>query len=277
MSGVCLPCAPLAELLIDGQPIQLIAKEDSAVSETPRVDTPRSLDSSRSSESSSPSDSPAKAGRRLSSGLARAASFSRRESTASKRAMAEMLGCFHLLTLDKADGPVGITLANSDAKLANSSSKRQIGVVVHALEAGGTAQAAGLCVGDVIMAVNGKPVNDHREAIAGVDGASVVELKVWGVRPASSKTLYKGHGLIGVTVANHERGLGVLIASLQPGGQAHQVGLREGDCILAINGHIVLHHSLAVALMDEANDAVEITFVARDGGEPEVALRSMEA
>ena len=113
----------------------------------------------------------------------RSLSFGKRDSAA-KRATAEMVACCHLVALDKAQGPVGITLANSETQLADS--KRKVGVVVHAVEPLGSAAAAGLMVGDVIMAVNGKTVSNHWEAIAAVDHDSHVEFKV---RPARAPPL----------------------------------------------------------------------------------------
>ena len=169
------------QLLIDDYPIQLMSKEDDAV-ETPRGLMPRSprvSPSPRVGEAPA-AQSPLGSARKA---VQRSLSFGKRDSAA-KRATAEMVACCHLVALDKAQGPVGITLANSETQLADS--KRKVGVVVHAVEPLGSAAAAGLMVGDVIMAVNGKTVSNHWEAIAAVDHDSHVEFKV---RPARAPPL----------------------------------------------------------------------------------------
>jgi len=187
-----------------------------------------------------------------------------------------MVACCHLVALDKAQGPVGITLANSETQLADS--KRKVGVVVHAVEPLGSAAAAGLMVGDVIMAVNGKTVSNHWEAIAAVDHDSHVEFKVWGLRPSRTKQLLKVvGGKIGITLSSHDRGPGVLVSALEYGGQAHRLGIREGDVILAVNGVVVFHHSSAVSFIDEAADVVNLTFVPATDDEPNALPAPMDA
>lgn len=105
-----------------------------------------------------------------------------------------------------------------------------------------------------------------------------VVLKVWGLRASRELQLYKSSGKIGITLCDNERGPGVLVCELGEGQQALRMGLRVGDVLLAVNGVIVTHHSLAVAAIDEAAEEVAFVYVpAAAGDTPEVAMREMEA
>ena len=64
--------------------------------------------------SASPASSPLGSARRV------ARSFSFGKSAATKRAIAEMLACYHNVRLDKRQGDIGITLTNSDSRVADS-------------------------------------------------------------------------------------------------------------------------------------------------------------
>ena len=251
------------QLLIDGQPIQLVSKEDDAESERRTGDT-------------SPASSSPGSARGL---IRRAASFSRRGSEAAsarKALLLEMQSCFHMVSVRKADGGVGITVANSDAQLAGAG--RSLGVAVLELSPDGAARKAGLCVGDLLLAVNDKPVADHREAIEAVDAAAdVIALRVWGLRPTRTKTLFKGEGKIGVTISDHERGPGVLVTAVNEGEQAMRLGLRAGDVLLSINSTILKHHSMAISMIDEATDALVMHFVPGTDEERDEIKRDMEA
>ena len=78
----------------------------------------------------------------------------------------------------------------------------------------------------------------------------LVGIQVWGLRPSRTKQLLKVvGGKIGITLSSHDRGPGVLVSALEYGGQAHRLGIREGDVILAVNGVVVFHHSSAVSFI----------------------------
>jgi len=263
----------LYQLLIDNQPIQLVKSDEEAI-ETPRSPTPRSPSSTISS-----GDAPSATGSPLGSArkaIVRSMSFGRRADSAAKKAAAEMLACFHIVQLDKDDGPVGITVANSDAVMLDGR-RRTLGVQVLSLEESGLAMKKGLRVGDIIMAVNDKRVNEHREAVEAVDADKQIELRVWGMRPTLTKMLWKGQGVVGITLVNNEFGPGVTVSSVTPDGQAMRLGLRAGDIILAINNTIVKDHSHAVQLIDEAPKEMSVNFVSsEDDARPDI-LRQMEA
>ena len=142
---------------------------------------------------------------------------------------------------------------------------RPVGVLVNNIFPNGPAQSAGVKLGDVIVAVGGKAVNDpqglrYRIATLGVGGT--VELSIW--RRGQETTLALGlvapqeeppremtelsgrHPLAGASVANmspalaEELGIdpvkpGVFVMQIQRGSTANRLGFRPGDAILAIN------------------------------------------
>ena len=208
-------------------------------------------------------------------------SFGKRDgaSSTNRKAAVEMMACFHLVRLDKADGPVGITLDCTD--LAPSDNRRRVGgVQILTLDRKGSAYREGLRVGDVVMAINDKPVNVHSEAMAAINGDKLIELRVWGMRPARTKTLWKGQsdGRIGLTMSDNESGPGAVVSYCIIGQQAQRLGLQVGDVVLAINEKIIKQHSDAIELIENGPDGeLVFTFVpTSDEARPE-AFRKMEA
>ena len=154
-------------------------------------------------------------------------------------------------------------------------------MVVHSQDAGGAGYQAGLRVGDLIMAVGGRQVVTHQEAVAAVDACERwVEMKVWGLRPSRTLAIHRAGGVLGVSLMNNERGPGVLLCEVGEGAQAYRLGLREGDAILSVSGQVVAHHSMACELMDasrQMEQTVEVVYVPATDEAPEPILRDMEA
>jgi serine protease Do len=171
---------------------------------------------------------------------------------------------------------------------------RPVGVVVNGVYEGGPADQAGLAVGDVIVGINGRDVEDpealrFRLATLGVGGTAdlavlrdgqerhlAVPLVAAPEVPPRDETVIGGRNpLAGATVANlspalaeelslNAFGLGVIILRMERGSIAARAGLRPGDVLLKINGgEVVDAHGLVEQLQAPA-ERWEITF-RRDG------------
>ena len=142
------------------------------------------------------------------------------------------------VVLDKAEGDVGITVVDSPDG---------VGVIVSALQASGLAELAGLLVGDVLLSVNGAPVNSHQEAIALVDRADVfVPVVVVARRGTHQLALDKSSGRVGITCIDNPRGRGVVVQGLVADSIAPAAGLHVGDVLLSVGGVLVNSHAEAV-------------------------------
>merc|ERR1712167_326818 len=75
-------------------------------------------------------------------------------------------------------------------------------------------------------------------------------------------TLDKSKGDVGVTLANSDDGLGVVVLGLEQSGLAIQAGLKVGDVILRVNGHAVDNHAGAIALVNSSRRSVEFVLAA---------------
>ncbi len=152
------------------------------------------------------------------------------------------------------------------------------GVVVSDIWPGGPAARAGLHGGDVILAVDGAPVDDegalnYRIAtrrpgdsvmLAVKRGGADVQLKVTVAAPAAvppedKRVITGANPLAGATVVNlspavaQAQGVdpfrqGVLVTALGPG-FAQSVGLRAGDIIRQVNGETVMNTAALTALL----------------------------
>ena len=168
------------------------------------------------------------------------------------------------------------------------------GVIVDEIYPGGPAARAGLQQGDVILAVNGKEVDDEgslefRLATLAAGGEASLTLQrakqqmTLPVRPvpppetppAQRTELAGAEPLAGATIANLSPAVadqlqlgdlwhGVVIVKTRRGGYAYRLGLAKGDIIEAVNGqHTGTVNDVQDAL-NAANGSWEITFN-RDG------------
>jgi Do/DeqQ family serine protease len=163
------------------------------------------------------------------------------------------------------------------------------GIVVSQIYPGGPGAEAGLKQGDVIIAINGKAIEDagslrFRLATMAIGSSAVlsvlrdhqksdvpIKLVAAPEMPAAEKTLLSGaEPLAGATVANLSPALadqlqlnsdwkGVVIAQIRRGSNAQRFGLAAGDIIAAINGQPVETVSELQAALAAA-DSWEITF-----------------
>lgn len=165
---------------------------------------------------------------------------------------------------------LGMALQNITPDLAHSLGlARPSGVLVKSLHPASPAYRAGIAVGDAILALNGKTVDDSetllfRIATAPVDSTATMSVVHKGVlknvslnliappeSPPRQATLLKGRSPFGgATVVNispavvEEMSLpdvvalkgGVVLASVKPGSLAQNMGFAPGDIILVLNG-----------------------------------------
>jgi serine protease Do len=143
---------------------------------------------------------------------------------------------------------------------------RPRGVLISKVFPGGPADRAGLGVGDVVVAVNGKAVNDDEALkfrVATLQVGGTAELKVWRrgrehrllvelvaapEDPPSEVTELSGtHPFSGATVANMSPALadelgrdgfeaGVIILQLRRASTADRLRFRVGDLVASVNG-----------------------------------------
>jgi serine protease Do len=159
-------------------------------------------------------------------------------------------------------GKLGVVIQNVDQGLADSFGLPQPeGALVSSVEKGGAAERAGIEPGDVILKLNGEPVNQSNELpaeVAGLAPGTTVKLEVWrnhasrevsvklaemeDKRTASNTDHPQSGGKLGLAVrpltSEEQRQVktqgGLLVE--QAKGPAADAGLREGDVVLAANG-----------------------------------------
>jgi serine protease Do len=143
-------------------------------------------------------------------------------------------------------GAVTATLTPEESKRLGI--KTSHGAIVARVFAGSPAQAAGLRAGDIITAVNGKPV-DSREAfstatamlaggqpinLAILREGSASRISVRPVDPPSNLGLRVLSEIAGLQVDNS--GGNVVISDVNPGTRGASAGLQAGDVIVGVNG-----------------------------------------
>jgi serine protease Do/serine protease DegQ len=153
-------------------------------------------------------------------------------------------------------GRIGLTTQDLTAELAKSlAAGVSNGAVVVEVVKGSPAEKAGLRVGDVIVAVNGRAIrgsSDLRNQIGLLAVGTEVEFKVlregreqlFRMRVEALRAAQAGEvestvaELNGLSVANAERNgrtEAVGVVGVEPGSQAWSRGLRPGDVIVAVN------------------------------------------
>jgi len=159
-------------------------------------------------------------------------------------------------------GKLGVVIQNVDQGLADSFGlPNPEGALVSSVEKGGAAAQAGVEPGDVILKLNGEPVNQSNElpaVIAGLQPGTTVKLEVWrnhaarevsvklasmdDKRTASNKVDQgQSGGKIGLAVRpltseeqREAKTTGLLVE--QAKGPALNAGLQPGDIVVAANG-----------------------------------------
>ena len=161
-------------------------------------------------------------------------------------------------------GWIGVQIQPVNADLADSLglAKAQ-GALVTEPQAGGPAAKAGIKSGDVITAVNGKPVKDARDLAKQIAAEKPGEpIKLTVVSDRKERTIELAPGKfpdeqraqradsedgagdrdiprLGLTLAPGPGGKGVAVRDVEPDSPAATAGLRDGDLILDVNGRTV--------------------------------------
>lgn len=154
------------------------------------------------------------------------------------------------------------------------------------------AEQAGLTTDDVILAVNGEPVNTAEELIAAIGQFAPGDVVTLEVQSQDQETRTvdvtldahpddPSRGFLGIQVAppqaafktpsfQGEMNLGVIIRSVQDGSPAQEAGLQAGDVITAVNGEPLANPAALVQLVADTQPGDELTLtVERDGAEPQ--------
>ena len=161
-------------------------------------------------------------------------------------------------------GRLGVAVQAVNQTLADSFGlQKPAGALVSSVDPGGPAAKAGLQAGDVILGVNGAPVNNSSELpsqIAAMKPGTKATLDVWRDKSKKQVTVTLASlsdtkvadasagaaepGRLGVTVRaltpqerNGTAGHGLLVQ--QASGPAASAGIQPGDVILAVNGRAV--------------------------------------
>jgi serine protease Do len=165
-------------------------------------------------------------------------------------------------------GKLGVTIQPITSELAASLGLSEVrGVIVSGVESGGPADSAGIKQGDVITAINGKPVEDSnslRNQVASTQPGTEVtltvrrdsseqpirvklgELSVEASQAGSDKSEGGSGGLYGMSVSSlnpetarrlglPESTKGMVVTSVEPISAAADAGLQPGDVITQVN------------------------------------------
>jgi serine protease Do len=202
-------------------------------------------------------------------------------------------------------GRIGVAVQEVDAALARSFElDRPRGALVSSVESGAPADKAGIKPGDVILEVNGKPVDQSAQlsnAIAAIKPGSEAKLTVW--RGGKERTitarvdeLEDPQRTAGTARPQRESvedsKLGLVVRPLTPDekssvetegnlvvqdvqGPAARAGLQRGDIILAVNNKPVksMQDLRAAATKLDKGDAAAL-LVERDGAQIYVPIRA---
>ena len=189
-------------------------------------------------------------------------------------------------------GRLGVAVQGVNQTLADSFGlQKPVGALVSSVDPGGPAAKAGLQAGDVILAVNGNPVNDSTDLpsqIASMKPGSKATLDVWRDKSKKQMTVTLG-SLSDTKVADNgqkatEQGrLGVAVRPLTPqersgtslahgllvqqaSGPAASAGIQPGDVILAVNGRPVTSVEQLREVIAKAGNSVAL-LIQRDNAQ----------
>jgi S1-C subfamily serine protease len=172
----------------------------------------------------------------------------------------------------------------------------QGGALLRSVEPGSPADGAGLKQGDIVLAVDGHPVEDSRTlslTVAGMDPGATVDLTVWrnekkvqvplklgelpedqqaaATVPGSSSNVMEGLSVDTLTPAVARQldlgpgTQGVVVTQVAPGSAAAEAGLERGDVIEQVARKPVTGLSDFQAAVRQAGDGPVLLLVNRGG------------
>ncbi|WP_080415162.1 Do family serine endopeptidase [Burkholderia ubonensis] len=179
-------------------------------------------------------------------------------------------------------GRLGVALQEvSDALARSFGLPNSDGALVTMVEPGGPGAQAGLQAGDVVLAIDGKPVADSADllgTVAGMRPGHRADLLVW--RAGHARHLQATVGAFDSGVASNgdaqalarfglalrpaseqeRRQLGVSQALVieQASGQAARAGLRAGDVVLSVNGAPAANAGALIGELDRARGTIAL-------------------
>lgn len=207
-----------------------------------------------------------------------------------------------LMTSGSVDrGWIGVQIQPVDKDIAESlGMSNEKGALVAEAQDGGPGKAAGIKAGDVITAVDGKPVDGPRELarlIGNTAPGKEVEVTLWRDGKAETVKLTLGElkpdqkqasadqsqepgkgatlGDFGLTVTPSEDGKGLVVTDVAPGSPADDRGLQAGDVITAVNSTQVNGTSdfeKAVGAAEKSGKKSVLVQITRDSDNRFVAL-----
>lgn len=183
-------------------------------------------------------------------------------------------------------GKVGLAADDVTPALAKARDLRvREGAMVTRVEDGAPAQRAGLRVGDVVTAVNGRPVASqsalrNRLALIAVGETAEVEYLRGSSRgtarvevapvvaPATKSASVDFRQLPGARMSDHPAG-GISVLAVEPASASHALGLRDGDVIDSANREPIRN----LGDLGRALDQSPMVFLGIIRGETKVQLR----
>ena len=190
-------------------------------------------------------------------------------------------------------GRIGVAIQAVSQSLAQSFGlERPMGALVASVEPGGPADKAGIQSGDVVLAVNGKPVDRSSELpplIAAVKPGSDAQLDVWRggkkrtvtvkvdeLKPEKTAASARGQpehaasaGRLGLAVRpltdaekKSVQGSGLFVESAS--GPAAKAGIQKGDVVMAMNDTRITSPEQLRSLIDKAHGTVAL-LIRREG------------
>jgi serine protease Do len=197
-------------------------------------------------------------------------------------------------------GKIGVTIQQVTSDIASNLGLKDVrGALVNSVEQGGPAERAGIQRGDVIVSLNGQPIDDSnslRNRIAGTQPGNEVNVTFLrnGKEQSAKVTLGEltsanargegdggsgdssSPGKLGMTVqaltADIARQLrlppttqGVVITDLDPAGPAAEASLQQGDVIEEVNRQPVKSPSELASAIDKAGQRPVLLLVNRRG------------
>jgi serine protease Do len=211
-----------------------------------------------------------------------------------------------------ARGYLGVEIQSITPEMAASlGSKNMKGAIVASVSPGGPAAQAGVVAGDIVLAVNGKPVEDSRDLTRRVAGLSAgssaaftivrsgatrtINVKIGAkkdMRVASNAPHQDGHpattaqamglGLAAVTPETRrafnlgDNVNGVVVTKVDPNSDAADKGLEPGDVLVSIANHPVRSPQdvkASIAAAQAAHRDTVLVLVTGQGGQRFVAIK----
>jgi len=156
-------------------------------------------------------------------------------------------------------GSLGVEVQDIDETLRQALNiPGPMGVIVRGIDPTGSMAEAGIQVGDVILAIDGREIR-RGPSLRNIEGLlpvdQTIEVSIWregqtkkidvaiqenlDARIAGHRLDERLNGLVLVKAPNHPRIIGVMIEEVRRNTTTWSAGLRPGDLIVALNGRVV--------------------------------------